>query len=128
LGRSLDELSPPTRSFLIAVHDMVQAIAKAQQIPADSVRFSRRTIREKTGWSVTQVKEHLIRLLELEYVVSHRVPGLANRWEYELAWDGQGTDGGAFINGLASLAKLAAGHGKPPCTTEFDGQKGGIDG
>ena len=138
LGRSLDELSPPTRSFLIALHAMVEAMAKEQQIRADAVRFSRRTVREKTGWSVTQVRDHLARLLELEYVVSHRVPGLANRWEYELAWDGQGQDGGAFINGLASLAKLAQQGGraiepgkKPPRgegTTEFDGQKGAIDG
>jgi DNA primase catalytic core len=124
LGRSLDELSPPTRSFLLALHEMVQAMAKAQQIPANAVRFSRRTIREKTGWSVTQVKEHLLRLLELEYVVCHRVPGLANRWEYELAWDGQGSDGSAFINGLAPLAKLAGGTG----TTNSDGQKPPIDG
>jgi DNA primase len=147
LGRSLDELSPPTRSFLIAVQEMVQQIAKQQQIPAESVRFSRRTIRDKTGWSVTQVKEHLIRLLELEYVIAHRVPGLANRWEYELAWDGQGVDGNLFINGLASLAKLAgepagpaAADGaadpgqavtppeNPPGTTDIDGPKPGIDG
>lgn len=107
LGRSLDELSPPTRSFLIALHDMVEAMAKEHQIRADAVRFSRRTVREKTGWSVTQVRDHLARLLELEYVVCHRVPGLASRWEYELAWDGQGQEGGAFLNGLASLVKLA---------------------
>ena len=107
LGRSLDELSPPTRSFLIAVHEMVKGMAKEHQIRGDAVRFSRRTIREKTGWSVTQVRDHLERLLELEYVVCHRVPGPANRWEYELAWDGQGQEGGTFINGLASLVKLA---------------------
>jgi hypothetical protein len=119
LGRSLDELSPPTRSFLLALHDMVEAIAKQQQIRADAVRFSRRTVREKTGWSVTQVRDHMARLLELEYVVCHRVPGLASRWEYELAWDGQGQDGNAFINGLASLVKLAGLPGSVP------GQAGG---
>ena len=131
LGRSLDELSPPTRSFLIALHEMVEAMAKQHQIRADAVRFSRRTIREKTGWSVTQVKEHLLKLLELEYVVSHRVPGLANRWEYELAWDGQGADGNLFINGLAPLARLAGTIQPPilpPGTTGFDGQKPPIDG
>jgi len=132
LGRSLDELSPPTRSFLIAVHEMVQGMAKHHQIPQDAVRFSRRTLREKSGWSVTQVREHLEKLIELEYVVCHRVPGLANRWEYELAWDGQGADGNLFINGLAPLAQLAGGGGgnghavkgdeRPPGTTDFDGQ------
>ncbi|HUO09007.1 MAG TPA: CHC2 zinc finger domain-containing protein [Phycisphaerae bacterium] len=107
LGRSLDELSPPTRSFLVALHGMVQAVAKERQIPLDAVRFSRREVREGIGWSVTQVREHLEKLLELEYVVCHRVPGPACRWEYELVWDGQGQDGGVFINGLAPLAKLA---------------------
>jgi hypothetical protein len=142
LGRSLDELSPPTRSFLVALREMVTAVAQQQQIPADAVRFSRRMAREKTGWSVTPVKEHLIRLLELEYVVVHRVPGLARRWEYELAWDGQGQDGGLFVNGLTSLAKLAGGAATgvsaagpsivPPAnrpgTTDFDGQNPGVDG
>jgi DNA primase len=135
LGRSLDELAPPTRSFLLALHEMVTAMAREQQISAEAVRFSRRTVREKTGWSVTQVKEHLIRLLELEYVIVHRVPGLANRWEYELAWDGQGTEGNLFINGLAPLAKLATEAAGPtvgtvtpavdlPGTTDFDGKNG----
>ena len=133
LGRSLDELSPPTRSFLLALHGMVEALAKEQHgggIRVDAVRFSRRAIRERIGWSVTQVREHLEKLLELEYVVCHRVPGPANRWEYELAWDGQGTDGGAFINGLASLAILVGGGGGGgvPSTMGIDGQNQAIVG
>ena len=42
LGRSLDELAPPTRSFLLALHEMVRAIAAAASIPIESVRFTRR--------------------------------------------------------------------------------------
>jgi DNA primase len=100
LGRSLDELAPPTRSFLLALHEMVRAIAAAESVPIESVRFTRRLARERTGWGVTQVREHLEKLLELEYAVCHRVPGQACRFEYELAWDGQGQDGQRFVNGL----------------------------
>jgi hypothetical protein len=103
LGRSLDELAPPTRSFLLALHEMVRAIAAAESIPIESVRFTRRLARERTGWGVTQVREHLEKLLELEYAVCHRVPGQACRFEYELAWDGQGQDGQRFVNGLTAL-------------------------
>jgi len=103
LGRSLDELAPPTRSFLLALHEMVRAIAAAESIPIEAVRFSRRLARERTGWGVTQVREHLEKLLELEYAVCHRVPGQACRFEYELAWDGQGQDGQRFVNGLTAL-------------------------
>ena len=81
LGRSLDELAPPTRSFLLALHEMVRAIAAAESVPIESVRFTRRLARERTGWGVTQVREHLEKLLELEYAVCHRVPGQACRFE-----------------------------------------------
>jgi DNA primase len=104
LGRSLDELAPPTRSFLLALHEMVRTIAAAESIPIESVRFTRRLARERTGWGVTQVREHLEKLLELEYAVCHRVPGQACRFEYELAWDGQGQDGQRFVNGLTAVA------------------------
>ena len=53
---------------------------------------------------MTQVREHLEKLLELEYAVCHRVPGQACRFEYELAWDGQGQDGQRFVNGLMAVA------------------------
>jgi hypothetical protein len=107
LGRSLDELAPPTRSFLLALHEMVRTIAAAESIPIESVRFTRRLARERTGWGVTQVREHLEKLLELEYAVCHRVPGQACRFEYELAWDGQGQDGQRFVNGLGALCNPA---------------------
>jgi len=113
LGRSLDELAPPTRSFLLALHEMVRTIAAAESIPIESVRFTRRLARERTGWGVTQVREHLEKLLELEYAVCHRVPGQACRFEYELAWDGQGQDGQRFVNGLGALCNLTVA-AEPP--------------
>ena len=109
-GRSLDELAPPTRSFLLALHEMVRTIAAAESIPIESVRFTRRS-QERTGWGVTQVREHLEKLLELEYAVCHRVPGQACRFEYELAWDGQGQDGQRFVNGLTASSDLAVAAG-----------------
>lgn len=38
-------------------------------------RFSRRQVREYTGWSYDQVRVHLERLIELEYVLVHRGAG-----------------------------------------------------
>lgn len=109
LGRSLDELSPPTRSFLVALHQMVQRLAEERRLSEDRVRFTRREIREQLKWSVTQVREHLSKLLELEYVISHRVAGLAIRWEYELLYDGEGQNGSPFVMGLTDLQQIKVG-------------------
>ena len=100
LGRSLDELAPPSRTFLIALHGMVEAWAKAQGIHRDKVRFSRREVRERLKWSEPQVRRHLDRLTQLEYLLCHRVPGSAARFLYELVYDGEGQNGGRFLLGL----------------------------
>jgi len=67
-------------------------------------------IREATGWSDTQLKVHLGRLLELEYLIVRR--GLdgqhAARFVYELVYDGEGQDGAAFLMGLIDIEGLAA--------------------
>ena len=48
--------------------------------------FSRREIREKLGWSTTQVRAHLERLREMEYIASRcGRPGSA--FQYELLTD-----------------------------------------
>lgn len=49
-------------------------------------RFGRKDVREATGWGDTQLKIHLGRLTELEYLLLHR-KGLAH--EYILTYDGK---------------------------------------
>ena len=68
LGRSLDELPPQTRRLLESIKVYVAKQCKAKQIDQDRFFFSRRDIREQTGSSETQVRAHLQRLEDLEYV------------------------------------------------------------
>jgi hypothetical protein len=70
------------------------------------VRFSRRELRESCAWGDTQLKVHLGRLVELEYLVVHRAERAG--YSYELAWDGAGRDGSAFLVGLLDPAALDA--------------------
>jgi hypothetical protein len=102
LGRSLDELPPQTRRMLELVLEMVRARMEREGLVQSEVRFSRREVREWTKWSSTQVRLHLERLEELEYVLVHRV-GRAGRGvvaTYELAYAGEGEDGAPFVVGL----------------------------
>jgi DNA primase len=108
-GRSLDELAPPTRSFLLALHRMVNDLARERKLEKDQVRFTRREARERLKWSVTQVREHLSKLVDLEYVLCHRVPGLAARQNYELLYDGEGKEGAPFLLGLRDISQINVG-------------------
>lgn len=68
LGRCLDELPPQSRRLLDRIKELVRDEAKTKEKEAADIRFTRRQVREAIGWSVTQVRIHLERLQELEYV------------------------------------------------------------
>lgn len=105
LGRSLDDLSPQTRSFLLQLHRMVaDASARLSLEPCD-YRFSRKDARAHTGWSDFQVRTHLDKLVSLEHLLVHR-GGRGQSFVYELLYDGQGQDGGAFLVGLIDPGSL----------------------
>jgi DNA primase catalytic core len=105
LGRSLDELSPQTRRLLELVTGMVEKHCAAQAITRSDYRFSRRDVREATRWSDFQVKQHMHKLEELEYVLVHR-GGRGQSFVYELLYDGAGRDGRPFLMGLIDGAAL----------------------
>ena len=105
LGRSLDELSPQTRRLLELVTGMVEKHCAAQAITRSDYRFSRRDVREATSWSDFQVKQHMHKLEELEYVLVHR-GGRGQSFVYELLYDGAGRDGRPFLMGLIDGAAL----------------------
>jgi hypothetical protein len=109
LGSTLDELPPQTRRLLGLVREMVAARAAAEGAKPREVRFIRREVREATGWSDTQLKVHLGRLLELEYLLVRRAQDgqHAARFVYELVYDGEGADGAPFLMGLIDTAALA---------------------
>lgn len=100
LGRTLDELPPQTRRLLAHIHRWAGAECERLALRRADLRFTRRRIRELTGWGDTQLKVHLGRLAELEYVLVHRAKA-GQGHEYELLYDGEGGDGARFVMGLS---------------------------
>jgi hypothetical protein len=94
LGRSLDELPPQTRRLLGLVTELVREQAKKLGFEPGDVRFTRRDVRQWTGWGNTQLKVHLGRLEELEYLLVHR-GGRGQSFVYELLGDGGADESGA---------------------------------
>jgi hypothetical protein len=69
LGRSLDEVPPQTRKLLSLIEGFTP-------------RFTRKELRDFTGWGATQTRVHLDRLVELEYLLLHSEGH--GRYVYEL--------------------------------------------
>jgi len=105
LGRSLDELPPQTRRLLLAVDTMVTAECERQKMERSDYRFSRRDVREATGWGDTQLKIHLHRLEEMEYLLIHR-GGRGQSFVYELVFARQEDSGRPMLPGLIEVGAL----------------------
>lgn len=105
LGRTLDELPPQPRRLLLLLDQMVTNECKKQNMARADYRFSRREVRNHTSWGDTQLKLHLARLVEMEYVLVHR-GGRGQSFVYELIYDGNGKDGKPFVPGLIDVENL----------------------
>ncbi|MFM1979578.1 MAG: hypothetical protein RLZ68_843 [Pseudomonadota bacterium] len=101
LGVSLDELPPVTRRVLGEVVRLVQGRMQAQQLPRADIRFSRKDVRDASGMSDTQLRVHLERLTQLEYLLTHRGTR-GQSFEYELLYDGDGQQA-AHLSGLLEM-------------------------
>ncbi len=108
LGRTLDELPPQTRKLLQLVYDYVQKQLKEKKIDQQDLRFTRREIREFTGWGNTQLKIHCQRLEDMEYLLIHQ-GGRGQPLRYQLLYDGQGQYGEAFYHGLRRVKQEWSG-------------------
>jgi DNA primase len=105
LGRTLDELAPPSRLLLKMIREMVEARCKEQGIEPKNYHFIRKDIREWTRWSDSQIKRHIQQLEDLEYLYS--VAGKKGKeYVYELLYPGGGEDGKPFLMGLTSIEEL----------------------
>ena len=104
LGTSLDELPPQTRRVLASVRALVHACMKSQGLPQREVRFTRADLRAATGVSDTQLKAHLGRLAELEYLLVHRALR-GQGYVYELLYDGD-AQASVHLSGLIDTAAL----------------------
>ena len=113
LGRSLDELPPQTRRLLLLVDSMVTSECGRLRMERRDFRFSRRDVRACTGWGDTQLKVHLHRLEELEYLLAHR-GGRGQSFVYELVFEAGAGGSAPVLPGLIDVAKL-----------RYDGMKSG---
>jgi len=103
LGRSLDDLPPQTRRVLGEVVTFVEQRQQAQGLARSQVRFTRRELRDATGTGDTQLKLHLGRLEDHEYLIVHRQ---GPRYQYELMFDGDPAGAHRQLIGLVDVAVL----------------------
>jgi len=105
LGKTLDELTGPTRTLLLLIEELVQRIAKERKIDPVEVCITRREIREFSKWSDYQIRQHLPTLADLEYLLP--VSGKnGSQFQYRLLWEGQGKAGERFMLGLKDVETL----------------------
>jgi len=106
LGRSLDELPPQTRRLLKLIDGYATAECARLSVKRADFRFSRRALREAINWGDTQLRMHLERLVELEYVAARR-EGAGGKFVYELAYV-VGGETRAQVAGLIEVGALEA--------------------
>ena len=83
LGRSLDELPPQTRTVLGHIRTLMRA--KREKTKGVDT-FTRRELHGACGWSFTQLRIHLERLIEQEYIAVH-CGRMGSQFVYELLID-----------------------------------------
>jgi hypothetical protein len=120
LMRSLDDVPPQTRRLLLLIDKMVTGECERLQIERLDYRFTRATVRQFTGWSDSQLKTHLHRLEELEYLALHRgAPGQSFVYALNFEMD---SDGRPVLPGLSYGAKRSG------FTEGMSGQEGRVSG
>ena len=105
LGRTLDELPPQTRKLLTLVYQWITRHCEKENLQQDDYRFTRKEVREATGWGNTQLRIHLERLMEMEYVLAHRGKR-GQSFEYELLYHGEAEDKKRFVMKLIDVETL----------------------
>lgn len=101
LGRTLDELPPQTRNLLTLLQAWVLEQASLQGLAPREFRFTRKEVRDVLHWGDTQLRLHMTRLTELEYLMLYR---RGTTFEYELVYDGKAD--GSHLCGLIDVNKL----------------------
>ena len=117
LGRTLDELTPQTRRMLNELQQMITAECKKENVAQQDYRFGRAQLRQHLGWSYDQVRVHLERLVEMEYVLVHRGKR-GQSFDYELLYRGEGQAGNSFLMGLMDVEALQKNVSSAPKNTD----------
>ena len=95
---------------------MVSKECERLEMERTDYRFSRRDIRQYTGWGNTQLKTHLARLEDLEYLLVHH-GGRGQSFVYELMFERSANDDKPVLPGLIDVEKL-----------RYDGNRSGLNG
>lgn len=69
LARSPESLAPQTQRLLVALREFAKLESERLECDVNAVAFTRREVRERLGWSDTQVRIGTDRLVALEYLV-----------------------------------------------------------
>jgi len=104
-SRTVDELLPQTRKLMTLLHAWVKAECEREGIEQADFHFTRKRVREATGWGDTQLRIHLDRLMEMEFLLAHR-GRRGQTFEYELLYRGEDEEGRARLLGLIDSASL----------------------
>jgi len=120
LMRSLDDVSTQTRRLLLLIDKMVASECERLKIERFDYRFTRATVRQHTGWSDSQLKTHLHRLEDLEYLALHRgAPGQSFVYALNFEMDANGRP---VLPGLSYGAKRS---GSTEGVSGSEGQRSG---
>jgi DNA primase len=117
LTPSLDELPGQTRRLLERIEEMIKQECERLQITEPSeYRFTRRNVREHTRWGDTQLRLHLHRLEEMEYLTVRR-GAIGQTFVYQLRCTYDANLAGSEDN-LAGGVRGARGWGSRPVSEE----------
>ena len=128
LSPSFDEVQAQTRRLLMLIDKMVTGECARLQIERLDYRFTRATVRQYTRWGDTQLRVHLRRLEELEYlIVRHGGPGQTFVYQVNFEMDAEGRPVLAGLSQFYSYDKNCAG-GNDHCAGGARPGSGGIAG
>jgi hypothetical protein len=105
LGCSLDDIPPQTQRLLTLIDNMVKEECQSLRIDRKMFQFTRRDVRAYCAWGDTQLKVHLKRLEDMEYLLIRR-GGRGKQIVYELLYNSEGKDGELFLMGLLDIEIL----------------------
>jgi len=119
LGRCLDELPPQTRRLLRCIQELVRGRMQARRIEQRLAFFNRRELCAVTGWSYSQIKRHLDRLQEMEYLAA-RFGRMGEMLRYELLIGADESEGAVHI-GLLDVRHLRESQSTTETLTGLEG-------
>jgi hypothetical protein len=125
VGRNRDDLPPVTQRLHGLLYEFVTAEAHRLAVDRRDYRFTQRLVREHLAWGATQLKTHLRRLVEAEYVVVH--PARHGRGVvYELVFDPADVDEERAGHGRPSVGPMS-GDGRPLVGSTIEDENRRVD-